>query len=920
MFGNHEPHMRSAKSSIVIWLLNAILLIAASIQTLVLVLNFFQVHFALPESIRHAANNALSHYHLSYRADQQYMTANGMICVKDLEIFLDNHNESIIECKQAEFRFSIFRWLFFKLPLRAMVLDDASICVPALYSSTGKKENCLKHIHLNVRLGRKHIHIKHGSIVLDNLKILLKGEIPRRIFSENQSTTDELKDTGLNITQHLFTVANYFEKIQQTLTSFEQPMIGIELMEGPDKILKVYMHMSGMGIDNADWGSVKRWDLSFWLDVSKTIRLSDMAQLELNDWVLPNYHFRASHAMMEFEPTEALAIGKWDVQLLHACKSIDVRLMNVSWNNCDYDYLKTNYNLFDEQTGEGQFVGYKKSDWIDVAFNYNPTDRSGKLKMSARWNPEEICALKSIRAEFEAYEDKISFGHSPYWDADVVIGPNLTLDSAQFNFLCQNLNAFDLDIDYLEGTCHITPDEIKLTPLLIVEEQEEIDVQFFNNFKSNVFKLLAKGRGYPLEFSSWFPEWWKENFSEFHIHEKPFYVDLEANGNWDDTNQTFVYGFIRGEDFSYKDFSAHYASGTLWAINGYLDLSNFHVVAFPGSEGNYRIQWAYRPESKYPYYVHLKGQGNLPESVLSALPKTEELRSIISASTPPWVSIIASVYGDAFPEKSKNIIHVKAQSNAPINIYGHPFDNISLEAMSTATQLTIDPLNFGFARGVGHGNINIAWANPSTEQDKNKLSIDVAINGMHRYKVQHSIPYLSNVGFLLDDRLPSKNNDDWNAIIDHGGLIDCSLKASGNKGDLLSFTGTAQAHLYDAEIGRIRLFGGLSKIIDPLFFNISSFSLREATAHASINHEILHFDDIILDGPSAEVMMSGDFNMSTEQLNFVVELDPFKNVTTPLISQVLMVTKPFTRALKMNLKGTKDNPVWELRHNPIPFP
>jgi hypothetical protein len=142
------------------------------------------------------------------------------------------------------------------------------------------------------------------------------------------------------------------------------------------------------------------------------------------------------------------------------------------------------------------------------------------------------------------------------------------------------------------------------------------------------------------------------------------------------------------------------------------------------------------------------------------------------------------------------------------------------------------------------------------------------------------------------------------------GILTMDLAAQGLAANPWGLTGKGTATVTQAELGRIRVFGPLSKLFEGTIFNFTSFRLTDASAQFTLNGDTLVFAPLEITGPSAQLRSFGNYKMLTSELEFNTTIFPFRESTMPVMGLIGLMLEPFSRALEVRLSGTFSKPHW----------
>jgi hypothetical protein len=110
--------------------------------------------------------------------------------------------------------------------------------------------------------------------------------------------------------------------------------------------------------------------------------------------------------------------------------------------------------------------------------------------------------------------------------------------------------------------------------------------------------------------------------------------------------------------------------------------------------------------------------------------------------------------------------------------------------------------------------------------------------------------------------------------------LNVGLSATGEPGELASFTGNGNAALTGTQLGEIHLFGLLSQVLSGLSLKFSSLKLDAAHTSFRLEHGRLLFPDLKITGPSAVIDARGKLRRRHRGAGFLRPVPPLRGITS----------------------------------------
>jgi hypothetical protein len=128
--------------------------------------------------------------------------------------------------------------------------------------------------------------------------------------------------------------------------------------------------------------------------------------------------------------------------------------------------------------------------------------------------------------------------------------------------------------------------------------------------------------------------------------------------------------------------------------------------------------------------------------------------------------------------------------------------------------------------------------------------------------------------------------------------------------DPQSTSGQGRISIREANLGTIRLFGGLSSVLGGMGLKFASVKMDAFTADWKVENRVMTVSNGHVASPSLNLTLNGTMDLETKNLNMVSELTLF----TGLFSKVLA---PVSETMQLDLSGPFENPNWKIRFNPF---
>jgi hypothetical protein len=237
--------------------------------------------------------------------------------------------------------------------------------------------------------------------------------------------------------------------------------------------------------------------------------------------------------------------------------------------------------------------------------------------------------------------------------------------------------------------------------------------------------------------------------------------------------------------------------------------------------------------------------------------------------------------------------------------FGFPLDAVKVTGGVMGADVNLGNIEFSFAGGTGSGRAALTGP-PGTRH----LGFDAFLNKANLGRTVRAVQeYHANR--LGQPYVPTPEGKFARQAANSS--LDVALSAQGDPANIASFKGTGNAALTGAELGEIHLFGLLSQVLSGLSLSFSSLKLDAARSSFELQDGALFFRDLKVTGPSAVIDGRGNFNITTNALDFSAKFKPYEQPESLLAAAVSLVINPLTSILELKLGGRLDDPKWSVK-------
>ncbi len=345
-----------------------------------------------------------------------------------------------------------------------------------------------------------------------------------------------------------------------------------------------------------------------------------------------------------------------------------------------------------------------------------------------------------------------------------------------------------------------------------------------------------------------------------------------------------------------------------------------------GGELHGAIYWTMRPPYEHVYEERLIFDTTLPLPAVGAIggPDAAEVVKPLASKLPPTIHFDERVGGSANPQPEVSVSKVQAEFSSPLSIFHVPLDDAVVEATVYPGFTDISHLEFGLAGGHATANATVTSDHGGDELKFSLLLLDA----------RHT-DFLSALGQFSDgDKAPAPvkaapattttnvtaNATGADSMLGdpaHPGHLDLSLGGELRLGEPDTFTAAGHLRLRDAQLGKLQLLGGLSRLLADTQVPLGEFSLNSATSDVQIAHGYLRLPNLVVTGPTARIVAAGTYHIDGGDLDFNALIFPVGQWDSMVLKQIANILNPFSNTVTLKLHAKIDQPEWDLSMNPL---
>jgi hypothetical protein len=490
---------------------------------------------------------------------------------------------------------------------------------------------------------------------------------------------------------------------------------------------------------------------------------------------------------------------------------------------------------------------------------------------------------------------------------------DFSLDYSPHNAVPHNMQAklevrdFDLQglaLDHLEGTFSWQQynREIELHNASLRRGQDWIKFEGKTHLSNKNYRLSVEAAAIPTDYNPIMPTWWNKVFRDIEFLEKPrCYGNFEIVGRYGQQVADFFYGSVDAENLAYRGVPIDRGHLHMRGRQHYTEISEL-AVEHGDHYAHGSIQIAGLPDPiKVPLFWSIDLDSSYPLIAYQRLVSPQIAKHIQAFKAPqaPAISLQGKFFNKHYPQYRPYMhFQMNAASKAPIQYQDVHFDDLQFKLAGNSEQLSIYDLQAEIANGQASGQVDFLWNDNSAPSILIKAGIQQAdtkkLLNMFQHEERASFANLTPI-----EESPSKIN------------LEAHLK--GLTGNWFEFAGYGSAAIFDKELGRIKLLGPLSSLLQNTPINFTSLKFKTLDCDFVLDSSALNFEKITIGGHSSQIELKGSYDLQLDTIDMHVTLRPLINYAdkiNPVTQLNKWIQLPLSPFLKYKLDGTLQYPQW----------
>jgi hypothetical protein len=839
----------------------------------------------VPDFMLRRAEAGLAQAGITVKFGRARLDPRGIVLLENVQFRTRSFEEPLLTCRQLYLRREFWSALAGRLTPDEIRLEGATLQLPAMLSPSGTVEPLIRELTLV-------LHHKDGRWLVQQCA----GRIGRLVVTAQGEFTPPTRAPGAPALSPEAAVARFLQISRQLarhlpqLDAFEQPSLAIELDSPPGVGNTAHLLFTAAGANRPGGQPLALGPLV----AAGTIRLAGPGPRPLR------LHAAARSARYGED---------YRTDMVRAILALDATPENFSARPREAQVAAGLVSVPDA-TLLGPVLRADLTRWPDVALTA-ATQISGEF-FAAEVDAQLAAQSARVRAEGRASADVINrvlrritpraapyfvFGDPVAFAAEATLDPGWRFARLSSRADARRLNSHGVMITAARGRI-----DIEGMDFLAHDARVELGDNFargtyWMNFTTTDYRMRIDGRLRPPEINGWFHgDWWLDFWhAHFAFPVAAPTAEIDLQGRWRDPSRTVYFGRAQAREATVWGGQFEQADALIFLRPNFA-----HGLALAASRagGTQHVTGTFQRHTA-PERLDFDFETDADPAVLGRMlaGQADEVLASLRFTAPPRVHARGSLGA------VNNYTFTGAVGSA-FHYFGFPLDSARVTGGVTGQDVRLDTIEFAAAGGTGSGKAAL-----SGPPDYRRLGFDLYLNDAD---LARSIRAVQEYQANLTGQPPTPVADAKFMQRAEGGRLNVGLSATGEPGDLASFTGNGNAALTGTQLGEIHLFGLLSQVLSGLSLKFSSLKLDAARTSFRLEHGRLLFPDLKVTGPSAVIDARGNFAIETGGLDFSARFRPYEDNLNLITAVVGIVLNPLTSILELKLGGQLAKPEWSV--------
>ncbi len=426
---------------------------------------------------------------------------------------------------------------------------------------------------------------------------------------------------------------------------------------------------------------------------------------------------------------------------------------------------------------------------------------------------------------------------------------------------------------------------------------------FTQNLKNMEYSIGVKGNLRPAAISHFMAPWWGRIMSSFSFGEGNFpFGDVRVDGTWG--KPEFIWCFARAEGGNASYCGAEFSrfGVDVYASPERISLFNLAVKARDGTADGF-VEWLYGKDGITAFEKQrIFLESNLDAGALAALggDDAREVLDEVRFSKAPRISFNAELCNRRTDPRGRDVFNVTAFGPGRTDVGGVGLWNLGFKAESDGANILVEDASFKFCEGDAKGSVFLT-RRPGGGTD---FKANLSAVGMDQ---DEFTAFLASLGGGSAEGGKSGKTAETPA---EKGTVEVEASLSGNLNDMARVSGGGYAQVENKGLGKLHLFGMLSRALSALRLPLGSFDITYARSPFGIADGKVDFTMLEIGGPVMRIKGAASYDFVRDNVDAAFLLTPFGGISLPIVDNVVSLINPITNTVQIKVDGPLESPTF----------
>lgn len=823
------------------------------------------------------------------------LRANGALHVVDLKVGIPDIHETLFEAELATLELTWPNGL--KRPrAKTLCISEGTLFIPSVHSPDGRRTELLERIALRLQLDENNVRIERFAARHDSIRIHGVIDFPAISKDRGQQTSKDALHRFYTQTTHLLREKARIRYLKTPVIFFHSKLSEKDPSEFLLRVNSSQLNHPEVHAEQILLKTHLNWDGGRFSCIRAPL-------LTASSFRIPRYKITGEsiRAQALLKSISELSEGRWpEIQL--SADSFMIAEFELDAPILRIDSSERPLLQFNGATGFSNGV-------VHLNGMVNAEHASGTVR--ARGHLDWV---KLIGKRLPDWLPKVHFEEVPYLDLNLNFNEKFSLNHAELQTDATQLMIGNLRLDHFHANARLENGFYSIDHLDLSHRNQWLHLQSGIDSKTHDYQITLTGSALSDDYTSILPDRLKGVFHDFEFSQNTrSHADFVISGNTQRMFPDRYFGHVKADKIAYQGLFLDEVELTVRGGGPYVELYQLRARRGPAwARGDIRFRLKSNetkesPSTRFNLEAnHLLEDakvvtGDTVHSILSRF-ETEALLSTRLQGT--------IFHGSDTSDQTKSFFNLSLKSDRPVYYKKMPFDYMNFDLYSRSHVISLRNLHFGYAKGTGQGAIDVLLPPKSETSVRYRLKLAEA----NSTQALQNLPQPGNPGGPLGVDDADRSFDD--------ALLDLDIHGEGAIGHLSKHRGFGRLQLRSQKLGSIQLLGPLSKFLQTLQLDFTSFNLNHLKGDFEYSNQLIDFEELEINGPLTGIRSRGTLDLEDQSLDMHVRVDLLKNANSPIIGLDRiknLVIQPIVHLLELKLTGTIEQQRIHLLYNPVNF-